>query len=77
MLKKKCFLPCTLEIKFGEEYSSVYYSTIRVLLFYDDAKKRNRWRRIYMHCYFMTIMQRKSYKMISHKKIESRIMFGV
>ena len=38
-------LPCTLKIKFGEEYSSVYYSTIHVLLFYDDVKKRKRWRR--------------------------------
>ena len=31
MLKKKCFLPRTLKIKFGGEYSSVYYSTIRGL----------------------------------------------
>ena len=35
-------LPCTLKRKFGEEYSSVYYITIRVLLFYDDAKKRKK-----------------------------------
>ena len=76
-VEEEMFLPRTLEIKFGEEYSSVYYSTIRVLLFYDDAKKRNRWRRIYMHCYSMTMMQRKSYKMLSNKKIESRIMFVV
>ena len=32
--------PCTLEIKFGEEYSSnAYYITIHVLLFYDNAEK--------------------------------------
>ena len=38
-----------LKIQFGEECSSVYYITIRVLLFYDDTKKRKRdmncWRR--------------------------------
>ena len=33
-------LPRTLEIKFGEEYSSSeYYITIHVLLFYDNVKK--------------------------------------
>ena len=33
-------LPRTLEIKFGEEYSSSeHYIAIRVLLFHDDAKK--------------------------------------
>jgi len=32
-------LPRTLEIKCGEEYSNVYYITIRVLLFYDNAEK--------------------------------------
>jgi len=36
------FLPRTLEIKFGEEYSSVYYITIHVLLFYDDTKKKKK-----------------------------------
>ena len=38
--EEEMFLPRTLEIKFGEEYSSVYYITIHVLLFYDDAKKK-------------------------------------
>ena len=64
------FLPRTLEIKFGEEYSSVYYLTIRVLK--------------YSSVYYLTIrvllfykMYRKSYKMISNKKIESCIMFDV
>ena len=33
------FLPCTLEVKFGEEYSSsVYYIIMHVLLFYDNAE---------------------------------------
>ena len=36
---EEMLLPRTLEIKFGEEYSSVYYITIRALLFYDNAKK--------------------------------------
>ena len=43
--KEEIVLPCTLKIKFGEEYSSVYYLTIHVLLFYDNAKKRKCWRR--------------------------------
>ena len=30
-VKKGMFLPQTLEIKLGEEYSSVYYLTIRVM----------------------------------------------
>ena len=68
MLKKKC-LPHTLKKKFREEYSSVYYSSIRVLLFYNNAKKSNHWRRIYM--------QKKSYKMLSNKNNESCIMFVV
>ena len=38
--EEEMFLPCTLEIKFGEEYSSSeYYITIHVLLSYDNAKK--------------------------------------
>jgi len=37
---EEMLLPRTLEIKFGEEYSSSeYYITIHVLLFYDNAKK--------------------------------------
>ena len=37
---EEMLLPRTLKIKFGKEYSSsVYYVTIRVLLFYDKAKK--------------------------------------
>ena len=31
-----------IQNKFGEEYSSVYYITIRVLLFYDNTKKMKR-----------------------------------
>ena len=30
-VEEEMLLPRTLEIKFGEEYSSVYYITIRVL----------------------------------------------
>jgi len=36
---EEMLLPRILKIKFWEEYSSVYYVTIRVLLFYDDAEK--------------------------------------
>ena len=36
---KEMLLPRILKIKFGEEYNSVYYTTIRVLLFYDNVKK--------------------------------------
>ena len=39
---EEMLLPHTLEIKLGEEYSSVYYITIRVLLFYGNAEKRKR-----------------------------------
>ena len=39
-VEEEMIIPRTLEIKFGEEYSSsVYYVTICVLLFYDNAKK--------------------------------------
>ena len=38
--EEEMLLPRTLEIKFGEEYSSSeHYIAIRVLLFHDDAKK--------------------------------------
>ena len=37
---EEMLLPRTLEIKFGEEYSSSeHYIAIHVLLFHDDAKK--------------------------------------
>ena len=52
---EEMLLPRTLEIKFGEEYSSIYYITIHLLLFYNNAKKRKRWRRVYMYCYFKTM----------------------
>ena len=43
---EEMLLPRTLKIKFGKEYSSsVYYVTIRVLLFYDDAKKKKKRKR--------------------------------
>ena len=44
-VEREMLLPRILEIKFREEYSSsVYYITIRVLLFYDDAKtKKETW----------------------------------
>ena len=38
--EEEMLLPRTLEIKFGEEYSSSeHYIAIHVLLFHDDAKK--------------------------------------
>ena len=36
---EETLLPCKLKTKFREEYSSVYYTTIRVLSFYDNAEK--------------------------------------
>ena len=39
-IEEEMLLPRTLKIKFGEEYSiSIYYITIRVLLFYDNTEK--------------------------------------
>ena len=41
-VEEEMLLPRSLEIKFGEEHSSVYYNIIRELLFYNNAKKRKR-----------------------------------
>ena len=38
-VEEEMLLPRELKIKFGEEYSSVYYKAILVLLWNDNAKK--------------------------------------
>ena len=53
-VEEEMLLPRTLEIKFGEEYSSSeHYITIHVLLFYDDTKKKKKRKRLEKKCYYL------------------------